>query len=124
MTCDDKTIAPWQVLIKGSLIQQKEKFSKNGYRTYVMRILGGPSNYQQYFEVEIKTADEDKYKDVSDGSEVAALCWVNGRLWNDMVFTNLSLIHLEVVRADPVEEAEESDTDWIDDFSDDDDLPF
>ncbi|MFA7175243.1 MAG: hypothetical protein WC340_17855 [Kiritimatiellia bacterium] len=124
MKCDEMTIAPWQVLIKGLLVQQGESFSGKGYRSYKMRILGGPSDYQQYFEVELRPDEESKHKEVKDGVEVEALCWVNGRLWNDKVFTNLALIHLTVPENAVPDEAEESDTGWIDDLRDEDELPF
>ena len=130
MKCENKIIAPWQALIKGTLLFQKEEFvGQKNFRIYKMWILSGPGEYQQYFELELKRDVEDKYKDLQDGVEVEALCWVNGKLWNERCFTSLNLIHLEVVRTTEEISEEDNINDLSslgenDDLGDEEDFPF
>ena len=99
MTCDEKTIAPWQTLIKGKVEFVGTTTSKNGYSKEVIRCIGGPEKFQQYFEIEFKTAAPDLKK----GDEISALCWCNSREWNGMVFSSFALIHVEVIPVVPTE---------------------
>jgi hypothetical protein len=121
MECNGKTITPSQTLILGVIEAHGEQYSTNGYRKYVVKVNGGPPDYPQDYEIEVKKIDECKLQSVEKGTPVEILCWVNGKAWRDRIFTNLTMIHLNEVAQEPAVEDEEVDLSFE---GDDEDLPF
>lgn len=112
MTCNEKAIAPWQALITGTVEYAGEVTSKKGYTKTVIHLTGGPVEYPQFGEIEVKKAPPVELK---QGDKIEALCWVNGRAWQDMVFMGLTLIHVKVIAENIAAESEPGELDFLDD---------
>ncbi len=123
MECNGKTIAPSQTLILGVIEDHGEQYSTNGYRKYVVKVNGGPPDYPQDYEIEVKKIDESKLQFVEKGAPVEILCWVNGKAWRDRIFTNLTMIQMTEIEQEDTPAAEDEEVD-LSFEGDNEDLPF